>query len=109
MNNCQFKQFEDLKNIPGLPVTYYERFMKVSYIGKSKLCVVIRHHVSGLGDNAEVDLRTGWRGAVSFTVRLLLFYSRYQVGGLQKQPGHDGSKKMGIEPQLCSQYTELSQ
>jgi hypothetical protein len=70
LNNCQFKQLEDLKNIPGLPVTYYERFMKVSCIGKGKLCVVIKYHISELGDNAEVDVCTGWRGVVGFIVRL---------------------------------------
>ncbi|KDR17204.1 kinesin heavy chain-like [Zootermopsis nevadensis] len=30
MNDCHFKCFEELKDIPGLPVTFYQRFMKAN-------------------------------------------------------------------------------
>jgi hypothetical protein len=45
MNDSRFKCFEDLKDIPGLPMTFYQRFMKVSCIGKDRLSPETKHNI----------------------------------------------------------------
>ncbi|KAJ4437275.1 hypothetical protein ANN_17412 [Periplaneta americana] len=59
LNNIQFTKFEDLKDIPGLPKTYYERFVKhigyVTKVSRSNLVISVATVPGGGGGGGDDD------------------------------------------------------